>query len=185
MLRVWPPTIMTRQRETASFLSAVKLGLKSFDARGELRKPGIPRVRFLEFANLPSWRPPDGLPTTDRFARRDSGLGAGDDLVFELAMIGDSDLPTDDNSAPDNAGTRNPGLCSDHGVRANLHVVSDMDQVIQFYAFGDACVFERTAINCRVCANLDVVANLHDSSLRKLPILPFPEGVSEAVRANH
>src|SRR5262249_33063723 len=101
------------------------------------------------------------------------------------AMIGDSDLPTNDDATANRAGAGNSRLRGNHNLCANLHIVSDMDQVIQFYAFGDARVVERAAIDRGVCANLDVVADFHNSSLRKLPILPFSESVSKAVRADH
>src|SRR5262249_6210863 len=96
MLRVWPPTTMTRQRVEALLSFSVKLGLNSFDAPSERRKLGKPRVRFLEFANPPRGRAPDCLPVTDRFACGDSGLRASNGPILERAMVGDSTLPADD-----------------------------------------------------------------------------------------
>src|SRR5262249_24525223 len=130
MLRVWPPTTMTRQRSEVFFSSAVKFVLKSLDARSELRKPGKPWVRFLEFANLERWRSPDRLPATNRLAGRDSGLRTCNGPILKHAMVGDSDLPVDDDVTTDDTGAGNSRLRSDHGLRANLYIVSYMDQII-------------------------------------------------------
>src|SRR2546430_3534816 len=48
----------------------------------------------------------------------------------------------------------------------------------------DARVIERTAVNRRVGANFDVIANLHNTNLRELPLPPVSQGVAESVGAN-
>ena len=70
-------------------------------------------------------------------------------------------------------------------MRPDLAVVPNLNQVVEFYALGDARVIERTTVNRSVRADLDVIANLHNANLRKLPVLPFSKGVTESVRANH
>src|SRR5882762_6347437 len=77
------------------------------------------------------------------------------------------------------------GLRGDYRVRADLHVVADVHEVIELDAFGDARVIQRTAIDGGVRADLHVVRDLHDAHLRKLPVTAAVVGVTKTVRADH
>src|SRR5258705_13601891 len=67
---------------------------------------------------------------------------------------------------------------------ANLHVVPDVDKIVEFDALGDAGVVQRAAIDGRVRADFDIVRNLHDADLRKFPVAAIAIDIAETVRAN-
>ncbi len=77
-----------------------------------------------------------------------------------------------------------PDLRRDHRVRADLAVVADVHEIVQFHAFGDARVVERAAIDRRVRSDFDIVGNFHDARLRKFPVPPFAVRVAKSVCAN-
>src|SRR5262249_49360308 len=68
---------------------------------------------------------------------------------------------------------------------ANFHVMAYVNQIVQFYAFGDACVIQRAAINRGVRANFDIVSNFNDARLRKLYVSPFTMRVTKSVGSNY
>src|SRR6266700_1738946 len=70
-------------------------------------------------------------------------------------------------------------------MRANLDVVADMHQIVELHAFRDARVVQRAAVDGAVRADLDIVANLYNSRLRKFPVAAFAECVAKSVRAQH
>src|SRR4029077_15945665 len=67
---------------------------------------------------------------------------------------------------------------------ANLHVVPDVDEVVELDALGDTRVVQRAAIDGGVCADLYVVADLHDAHLRKFPVSAIAVNVAESIRPN-
>jgi hypothetical protein len=69
-------------------------------------------------------------------------------------------------------------------VRPDFHVVANMDKIIQFHAFTNTRVVEGTAINRRVCSDFNVIANFHDTRLRKFPVAPFPVCKAKAIRSD-
>ena len=62
--------------------------------------------------------------------------------------------------------------------------MADVDEVVEFYSFGDHRVVERAAIDRGVGADLDVVANFDDAGLREFPVAAFALRVAEAVGAD-
>src|ERR1041385_108986 len=70
-------------------------------------------------------------------------------------------------------------------MRAALHIMADMDQVIELHPLGDAGVIQRTAINGRILSDFQVTANLENSLLRKFPMPAFSERVAESIRAEY
>src|SRR5215468_2596631 len=60
-----------------------------------------------------------------------------------------------------------------------------VNQIVQFYAFGDACVIQRATVNRGIRANFDIVGNFNDACLRKLYVSSFAIRVTKSVRANH
>src|SRR5262245_13081901 len=100
-------------------------------------------------------------------------------------MIRDSHLPTDNHMMAKHAGAGNTGLGGKHRVCADFYIVADVHEIIDLYAFSDARVVQRPTIYCGVCANLDVVADLDDAGLRKLPIATFDKRVAKTVGAQY
>src|SRR5882757_2865927 len=69
-------------------------------------------------------------------------------------------------------------------MRANLHVVPDVNKVVELHAFGDASVVQRAAIDGGVCADLHLVGDLHDADLRKFPVAAIAIDIAKTVRTN-
>ena len=67
---------------------------------------------------------------------------------------------------------------------ADVDVVRDLNEIIDFYSGGDLGGFERAAIDCGVRADFHVVGNFDSADLRKFPVAAFAEDVAEAVAAD-
>src|SRR2546430_15926594 len=100
-------------------------------------------------------------------------------------MVRDANLSANNHVMPQHARTGNPSLCGNHRVRSNLHVVSDMYQIIDFDAFGNTRIVQRAAIDRGVRADLHVVTYFYDTSLRKFPVPAFAKRVAETVRSQN
>lgn len=75
---------------------------------------------------------------------------------------------------------------SGHGrVLADVHVVADLDQVVELHAIFDDRVFEGTAIDAGIGPDLDIVADADGTELFDLDPRTFVRGQPEAVGANH
>src|SRR5581483_10604785 len=128
----------------------------------------------------------------------DAGLGAGplDRLRHQRAgrdvhVVGDLEVPEDHAGPahravpPDARAARDADAARHSGVRADAHVVPDLDLVVQLHAVLDDRVFERAAVDGRVGADLDVVADHDGAHLRDLgPALAVARH-AEAVGADH
>src|SRR5699024_6351932 len=101
---------------------------------------------------------------------------AGDDRV-----IGNADVPGDTNLATNLALGADDGAAGytratgHHGVRTNMDVVTDLDEIIQFDALFKHRILDRAAIHGRVGADLHGVADANAANLRHLdPALAIP-----------
>src|SRR5262249_34541791 len=88
------------------------------------------------------------------------GAGADDD------MVGNAAGAADDGAVLDGDGTGAARLSADDAGTADLHVVADLDQVIDHRPVADPCVAQRTAVDGGVGAELDIVADHHPAELR-------------------
>ena len=61
----------------------------------QLRQAAKPGELLLEFIERPCGSAPDNLPASHNFPGRDSRLRPNHGVVFDLAMIGNPDLPAD------------------------------------------------------------------------------------------
>src|SRR5260370_19270375 len=113
-------------------------------------------------------------PAANGFAGGVSRLRSRNCPVLKCAVVRNSYLTAHHYVMPQYARSGNSRLCGDHGVCPDLHVMPHVDEVVQFYAFRDARVVQRTAVNRCVRPDLHVVADLHTPHLRKLPALPSP-----------
>ena len=59
-----------------------------------------------------------------------------------------------------------PDAAGHGGVRADVHVVSDLDLVVELDAVADHRVLDRAAIDGGVRADLDIIADAHAADLR-------------------
>src|SRR5947208_2778425 len=71
------------------------------------------------------------------------------------------------------------------GVRADAHVVPDLDLVVELHALFDHRVVDRAAIDRGVGDDLHLVADAHGSDLGNLDPAPGVLGDTEAVGADH
>src|SRR5689334_1859414 len=100
-------------------------------------------------------------------------------------MATDHGTPADAAIASDAGAARDADATRDRGVRADVAVVADLNLVVEFDAFFDDGVGERTPINCSVGSDLDIIAHYDLADLRDLaPASLFP-GEPEAVSADH
>src|SRR5208282_4892846 len=187
---IWLPAIWRylaqlrarRRCETARKRGHPALRLLKFaNSFSQFGQAGEPGVLLFEFAKRPRRRSPDGLPATDRFPRWNPSLGAHNRTVLNLAVIRDSDLPRDHDPFADCAAAGNARLRCNDRVLANLNVVGNLHQIIDFHAVGNPRGFERAAIDRRIRADLHVVADLDAADLRKFPVAPFAADVPKPV----
>src|SRR5229473_1910387 len=87
MLRVCPPTTITRHRASEFLSFAAKLVLYSFDARGQLREPAIPCEKLFEFRQRTSRCSPNRLAAANGFSSEDAALPADYCTVLEFAPL--------------------------------------------------------------------------------------------------
>src|SRR5438876_7482763 len=161
------------------------MSLKFFDARCQFGETAVKGVLLFELFERAGRGTPDRLASADRLSAQHSRLSSNYRAVFQFTVFAESRLPSDDHIPADDTRTGKSDLRGHHRVRANLAVVANVHQVVEFHALRDARVIERTAVNRRVGANFDVIANLHNTNLRELPLPPVSQGVAESVGANH
>ena len=63
-------------------------------------------------------------------------------MIFNRAMVSKADLPANRRVMTKYAGTRDTGLRRDYGVCADLNVVPNVHQIVEFYSFADAGVVQ-------------------------------------------
>src|SRR5690606_6646019 len=108
--------------------------------------------------------------------REDAGVeagpanGAGDqahgrnrDVVADFEMAEDARAAADPAATPDARAAGDADAAGDCAALAQLHVVRDLDEVVELAAVADDRVVERAAIDGAVRADLDIVAD-HDAA---------------------
>src|SRR5260370_42559428 len=101
-----------------------------------LRQPGQtckPAILFFEPLDRARWRAPDGLSPANDFPARNACLSAGDTTCFQPAVIRNTHLTSDHYIALDHGGSRNSGLGRHQRSLADLNVVCQMHEIIQFH----------------------------------------------------
>src|SRR5262245_25983246 len=109
----------------------------------------------------------------------------------DLHAVDDLDMAVDHRGAADGDVRADVGAAGDadaagnRGMRADAHVVPDLDLVVELHALLDHGVVERAAVDGRVGADLDVIADAHAPDLRNF----YPPAIrgrdAEAVGADH
>ena len=74
---------------------------------------------------------------------------------------------------------------SNRGILANVHVVRNMDEVVEFYIALDHRVVERAAINSGARTDLHIITDHHPSQLRGLLPAHTITCITEPVTAHH
>ena len=118
---------------------------------------------------------------SDGLSRRNSGLSTENRFVFDFTVIRYAHLPGDYAPIADRATAGNACLCGDDGVFADLHVMRDLDKIVDFHSVSNPRDFERTPVDRRIRADLYILADLKAPDLRELPVSAFAENVAETV----
>jgi hypothetical protein len=74
-------------------------------------------------------------------------------------MARDAHLSAHLNAISDFATSRDASLCNNYAAFSNLHVVPDLYEIINPRAGANHGVWPSSAVNCGICANLDIVVN--------------------------
>src|SRR5205823_4915536 len=106
------------------------------------------------------------------------------DALPELDVADDPRLPADRDVVVQLRAARDADLRHDDAVTADHDVVADLHEVVDLRAVADARALGGGAVDRRVGAHLDVVADHHVPDLRHLVVTPLVEGEPEAVCAD-
>src|SRR6202022_1295746 len=109
----------------------------------------------------------------------------GDRSIFQRAVVRNPHLSTNYHSLSKGTRPGNPGLRCDHCVHANLHVMPHMAQIVELHSPCNPRFLQWASVNCSVRPDLDIIANLHNTRLRKFPVAFAIERKSKTVRAQH
>lgn len=99
---------------------------------------------------------------------RDHRHSSHENVVADLDVADHADATCNHAVAPDLGAAGNSHAASHRGVVADLHVVRNHDLVVELDAVANQRVGERTTVDGRVGADLDVVANAHAADLGDL-----------------
>jgi hypothetical protein len=102
-----------------------------------------------------------------------------------MDVTGDPDCPTDAAVAADAHAPGDTRACGNRSMRADPHVVTDLNLVVELDAFFDDGVVYRAAIDRRVRADLDVGPDMHAADLRHLHPMIAGVGKTKTVGAYH
>jgi len=116
-----------------------------------------------------------------------AALGAQDRACLDANMIGNAHLTRHYHAIFQHRAAGKAGLRGDHNVLADLAVVANVHQVVDFCASGYAGCVQCTAINGGVGADFDVIFDFEAADLRKLFITAgrLIAHVAEAIAAEH
>ena len=106
-----------------------------------------------------------------------------------MNVVCDFQMPGDGYRAGDGAAssdTSTPADCrasGDGGVGTDMHVVADLNEIVQLYAVFDDCILKGSTVDRCIRSNLHVVCDSHATKLRDLYPGSLVIGDSEPVRA--
>src|SRR5713226_2642013 len=93
--------------------------------------------------------------------------------------------PADHTTLADDRAAGDAYACGDSGMVADLHVMRDLDQVIQFHAVADNGVAQRAPVDGGISPNLDIIADNNAPQLRHLYPRFAVVGIAKTVAADH
>ena len=91
----------------------------------------------------------------DGFA--DAAAGGNHHKVSDFEMANDTDLAPHHDVAACFGCPSNAGLSADDVVLANLYVMGDLDEVIDFGPFADSCSLEPGSIDCAIGSHFHII----------------------------
>src|SRR6188474_1754204 len=98
-------------------------------------------------------------------------------------MVSKPDLTANHRVILDHHAATDPRLRRDHDALANVAVVTHVNHVVELRATTDARATQRSAVNARVRADLDVIFNHYGTNLRKLLITEIVTHVTKTISA--
>ncbi len=108
------------------------------------------------------------------------------DARREAEMVGYPGLTAKDDPIFNRCAPRNSGLAADNAVRADVNVVPNLNQVINFSSTSNVGVSKSSAIDARISTNLDIVCDLDCAKLRDLAQSTlWVRNVAKAIRADY
>src|SRR2546425_5743212 len=99
-------------------------------------------------------------------------------------VIGDADLPGQDHTPLEPGRAGNSDLGHDDAMLADLHVVADLDEIVDLGAAPDHRLPQHRTIDGRVGADLHVVLDHHRSQLGDLAVAVAVPGITEPLVAH-
>ena len=97
---------------------------------------------------------------------------------------GDRRMTTNGDKITDSRRSRYADLGCDHAMRADLHVVRHLNEVIEFCSFADNRRPHRSTIDRGIGSNFDIIFDYHAADLGNFDVPPFKKGEPKAILAN-
>ena len=111
-------------------------------------------------------------------------LGGDPGARADLQMAGQPGLTAQGNEVVEARASRDTRLSDNDAATTNLHVVPDLYQIINLAARADHGIGSGTAVDRRIGADLDIVADDDTAELRNLEMAFASHGVAEAILAD-
>src|SRR5712692_4892271 len=90
----------------------------------------------------------------------------------------------DHTALADDCAAGDTDACGDGGMFTDLHVMRDLDQVVQFHAIVDNVIDQCASLDGRSCPNLDALDNTSAPELRRRYPRGAVIGLARAVAAD-
>jgi UDP-N-acetylglucosamine acyltransferase len=177
--RLFPPTAIT----TAA-LQRLEARADLLELFAHLRQPAHIREHLQVLLERPRGRAPHHLSCADHLRRQHTAARAQHRALFNARLVADAYLPADDRVVLDNYSSREARLRGDDDVPADAAVVRDVNHVVELDAVSDLCNSQRRAVDARVRADLDIIADSDAPDLRELLVVVARERKTEPVRAD-
>ena len=138
---------------------------------------------FVFFQRL-NWNSPP-YPGADNFPRQNARLRSNHGPALHANVIAESYLAADNAVVFDNDAAADAGLPGNDNALADIAVVTDVNQVVEFRAPADARTAQRSAIHTGVRAQLDLVFDHYGADLREFMVALVVAHKAKPVRADH
>src|SRR5690242_11151181 len=129
MLRVCPPTTITRHFGTPLTSLPFQLGFQLFNACRQFGKTCLPGELLFEFFERARWCSPNGLTGPNCFPAKHSCLSSDHGAILQIALLSEPGLTAHNNVLAKFAGAGQARLGRHDGGCANLAVVGDLHQL--------------------------------------------------------
>lgn len=136
----------------------------------------------MAFTGRTGWAPKDALPGGN--VAVDAGFRQDHHALSNLDMVGKGGLPRHHHVIARGTRAGNPHLAGHDIVLADLAVMGDLDEIVDFRALANARGLKSPSIDGRAGADFNVVAYVDVSQLRDLDIAAFLLAITEPIGAD-